>query len=75
MREALVVAGLDVLRGEADDLVVAADLLTASDGMRRDLVAGRDQIDDGEPFRLDACSRKELLVGDQHVVVGVQTDY
>ena len=71
-----VLAGLDVARGEADDLVVAPHRLALRDVAHRELVAGRDACTDrAHVFFLDQrVPVGELDARDDDVVVGVQAD-
>jgi len=64
----------DVLLGKADDLVVAVHGFAGFDVMRSQLVARGDQIAYRQFFRFDKRPRQQLLGGDQHVVIGMQTD-
>ena len=69
-----VLARRDRLLGAADDLVVAAHRRAGGDRPRRDLVAGRNQADDGDAFALDARAADELAARDDDVVVRVDAD-
>ena len=59
---------------KADDLVVALDRLALGDRARGDLVARRDEPDDGDVFIAQQGAADQLLAGDDDVVLRVQAD-
>ena len=67
-------AGADVARREADDLVVALDGLAGADRARRDLVTRRNQPGDGDVLLGEQRAAHELRAGDHDVIVGVKAD-
>ena len=69
-----VLAGADVARREADDLVVPLDGLAGADRARRDLVSRRDEAGDGDFLVGEQRAADELRAGDHDVVVGMQAD-
>src|SRR5688572_9218607 len=69
-----VLARVDVARGEADDLVVAAHRLPSRDRAHGELVAGRNGDQRGDSLLGDEGAGRNLQARDHHVVVGVQAD-
>jgi hypothetical protein len=70
-----VLTGLDVARGEADDLVVAPHRLALLHLAHRDLVPGGDLAPDREVAFLDQRgARGELDTRDDDVVCGIEAD-
>ncbi len=70
-----VLAGANVARRKADDLVVAAHRRAGRNRARRELVARRDQTDHSHAFVLDQRARHELTARDDDVIGGVQSQY
>ena len=69
-----VIARLDRLGGETDDLVVAADRVTRLQFAGRDLVSGRNGDGGAHLFLDDFGAGGQLGARDDHIVGGVQAD-
>ncbi len=65
-------AGRDVLGGEADDLIVFPNLGALGDRTRRDLMTGRDLRGRRDTLVVNAGSRQHVDARGHHVVGGVQ---
>ncbi len=68
-----VLAGANVARREADDLVVAPHRRARRDRARGELVARRDQTDHRHAFVLDQRARHQLVARDDDVIGGVES--
>ena len=62
------------LRGKTDDLAVATHRRTGLHIAHRHFVAGRNQAADGQAFFGQHRAGDQLLAGDDHIVIGMQTD-
>jgi hypothetical protein len=71
-----VIAHRDLRGDEPDGLAVAAHRLADPPGVARDLVAGLDVLPDLDAAArvLEDGARRDLLLGDRHVVLGLQHD-
>ncbi len=68
------IARRDVVRREADDLVVFADRLPGADRRRRHLVPSRNGRGGGNPFRRQGGAGHQRQPGDHNIVRRMQAD-
>ncbi len=67
-------AGFNILSGDADDLVISVYRLTRGDAPGRYLVARRDQTRHHQIFLGNARAADQLAARDHHIIVGMEPD-